>query len=119
MIIKNTLLVPSDKTGVWLVRTFHLYGGFLKKFSSSGDLIKISVQKTKVNSVVLKKAKLKSIIILTKKLISKNDSSYFKFKINNCILLKRRLSPIGKEIFGPSLFSIKRKKFMYSFSGSI
>lgn len=119
MIIKNSYLIPSDKNGVWLVRVFHLYGGFFKKFSLSGNFVKVSVKKTKINSLVLKKNKLKSILIHTKKLINKNDFSYFKFKFNTCILLKRRLTPIGKEIYGPSIFSIKRKKFIYSFSGSI
>lgn len=119
MIIKNTMLVPSDKNGIWLVKTFHLYNGFFRKFSLSGDFIKVSVRKVKINSLALKKSKFKSIIILTKKLISKTDSSYFMFKTNSCVTLKRRLTPLGKEILGPSIFSIKRKKFLYSFSGSI
>lgn len=119
MIIKNSFLTPLDKNGVWLVKVFHLYGGFLKKFAVSGSFLKISVRKIKLNSLVLKKSKYKTILILTKKLIKKTDFSYFKFKINSCILLKRRLTPIGKEIYGPSISNIKRKKFLYSFSGII
>lgn len=117
MIIKGSNLIPTDKNGVWSVRTFHLYGGFFKKFAKFGSFIKISVRKTKLNSLVLKKAKLKSIIILTKKLQKKNDSSFFKFKINSCVLLKRRLTPVGKEVFGPAFSVINRKRFLYSFSG--
>lgn len=119
MIIKNSFLTPIDKNGVWLVKVFHLYGGFLKKFAISGSFLKISVRKIKLNSLVLKKSKYKTILILTKKLIKKSDFSYFKFKLNTCVLLKRRLTPIGKEIFGPSISIIKRKKFLYSFSGII
>lgn len=119
MIIKNSFLIPIDKNGVWLVKVFHLYGGFLKKFASSGSFLKISVRKIKLNSLVLKKSKYKTILILTKKLIKKNDFSFLKFKINSCVLLKRRLTPIGKEIYGPSLINIRRKKFLYSFSGII
>lgn len=117
MIIKNSYLIPIDKNGVWLVKVFHLYGGFFKKFASSGSFLKISVRKIKLNSLVLKKSKYKSILILTKKLIKKSDFSYFKFKINSCVLLKRRLTPIGRELFGPSPSTIKRKKFLFSFSG--
>lgn len=119
MIIKNSFLTPIDKNGVWLVKVFHLYGGFFKKFAISGSFLKISVRKIKLNSLVLKKSKYKTILILTKKLIKKSDFSYFKFKLNSCVLLKRRLTPIGKEIFGPSISTIKRKKFLYSFSGII
>lgn len=117
MIIKGTNLIPTDKNGVWNVRAFHIYGGFLKKFAIFGSFIKISVKKTKLNSLVLKKSKLKSLIILTKKLQKKNDSSFYMFKFNSCILLKRRLTPIGKEIIGPAFSNIKRKRFLYSFSG--
>lgn len=117
MIIKGSTLIPTDKNGVWIVKTFHLYGGFFKKFAIFGDFIKISVRNVKLNSLVLKKSKLKSIIILTKKNQQKNDGSQFKFKINSCVLLKRRLTPVGKELFGPINFSVKRKRFLYSFSG--
>lgn len=117
MIIKGTYLIPMDKNGVWLVKTFHLYGGFFKKFSIFGTFIKISIRKTKLQSLVLKKSKLKSIIILTRKEQKKNDNSFFKFKINSCILLKRRLTPIGKEIIGPTFSNIFRKRFLFSFSG--
>ena len=117
MILKETLLVPVDKNNIWLVKVFHLYGGFFKKFAKYGSFVKVCIKKFKVNSLVLKKSKLKSIIILTKKLQKKNDNSFFKFKFNSCVLLKRRLTPIGYEIFGPIFFSIRRKKFLYSFSG--
>lgn len=119
MIIKGTNLIPLDKNGVWFVKVFHLYGGFYKKYSSSGSFVKVSVKKTKLNSLVLKKNKIKSIIILTKKLNKFNDFSFCKFSLNNCVLLKRRLTPVGKELLGPCLFNIKRKKFSYSFSGLI
>lgn len=117
MIIKGTNLIPTDKNGVWTVKTFHLYGGFFKKFALYGSFIKISVRKTKLNSLVLKKSKLKSVIILTKKEQKKNDFSFFKFKFNSCVLLKRRLTPIGKEVFGPVFSGLNRKRFLYSFSG--
>jgi ribosomal protein L14 len=48
-----------------------------------------------------------------------NDGSYVKFKYNNIVLLKKRLSAKGKEIIGPGLKNIKRKKFLMSFSNII
>ena len=119
MIVKGTNLIPIDKNGVWIVKVFHLYGGFFKKFAKYGNIVKISVKQIKLPALVFKKSKLKCIIVLTKKLQKKNDNSFFKFKMNSCVLLKRRLTPIGKEVFGPIFFSIKRKKFLYSFSGWI
>lgn len=116
MIQKGSFLTPIDKNGVWQVGVFHLYGGFLVKYAKSGDFIKISVKKIKNNLWLAKKSKSKSIIILNKKEYL-NGGIYFKFKLNSCVLLKKRLSSYGSEILGPSMRTIKRKKFIYSFSG--
>jgi large subunit ribosomal protein L14 len=66
-----------------------------------------------------KKTKLKGMIIRTKKEKIKVDGCFVKFKYNNIILFKKRTTPMGKEIFGPTIRDIKRKKFMNSFPGVI
>lgn len=43
------------------------------------------------------------------------DTSFFKFNINNSIILKKRLHARGKVIMGPCTYTIKRKKFLKSF----
>lgn len=116
MIQKGSYLIPVDKNGVWLVSTFHIYGGFLNKYAKSGCFLKISIKKIKNNFWITKKSKINSILLLTKKEITLNGF-YFKFKINSCVVLKKRLSSLGSEISGPSLKKLKRKKFIYSFSG--
>ena len=117
MIQKGTYLIPMDKCGVWWVNTFHIYKGFNKKIGNSGNFIKVSVKNTRPNNWIVKKTKLNSLIILVKKEIMLLDNSNYKFKNNNCVLLKKRLTPKGKEIVGPGLKIIKRKKFLTSFSG--
>lgn len=109
--------MPMDKCGVWWVNVFHIYKGFNKKIGKSGSFVKVSVRNTRPNNWVVKKTKLNSIIMLVRKEIRLNDNSNLKFKYNNCILLKKRLTPKGKEIIGPGLKIIKRKKFLASFSG--
>jgi ribosomal protein L14 len=119
MIQKGTYLIPMDKCGVWWVSVFHIYKGFNKKIGKSGSFVKISVKNTRPDNWVLKKSKLNGIIILTKKEVVLNDGSYIKFKYNNIVLLKKRLAAKGKEIIGPGLKNIKRKKFLMSFSNTI
>lgn len=119
MIQKGTYLIPMDRCGVWWVNTFHIYKGFNKKIGKAGNFIKVSVRNTRPNNWVLKKTKINSIIMLTKKEVMLSDNSFVKFKYNNSVLLKKRLSPKGKEIVGPGLKNIKRKKFLVSFSGII
>lgn len=106
----------TDKNGILLVGVFHLYGGFYKKSAMFGDFVKISVKQTLSSFLVLKKSKFKSIIILTKSKQVKLDGSFLIFKINSSVILKRRLTPLGKEILGPVNYNIFRKRFMFSFA---
>jgi large subunit ribosomal protein L14 len=116
MIQKGSYLLCSDKNGALLVGVFHLYRGFYKKYSVFGGFLKISIKKTTASFLVLKKSKFKAILILTRKNQKKNDGSFLKFKANSCVLLKRRLSPLGKEISGPANFNIFRRRFSFSFA---
>ena len=117
MVQKNTLLSVSDRCGVWFVNTFHLYQGYNRKVSFIGNFIKVSIRKTKPNNWLKKKTKVKAFIVRSKIFSSKYDGSYVKFNTNTCLLLKKRLTPYGKKLFGPTLKKIKRKKFLSSFSG--
>ena len=101
------------------MRIFHLYRGSFRKSSFVGDFVKTSVQKTSPNNWIKKKTKLKSIIIRTSFRNINLDGSSFVFKENSSILLKKRLTPKGKEVVGPVVRQIKRKKFVASFAGSI
>jgi len=119
MIQKSTILIPADKCGVLTVNTFHLYKGFSRKFSNFGDFIKVSIRKTKPENILAKKSKRKAIIIRTKKNLAIADGSFIRFNYNSTVLLKKRLTPEGKEIFGPIVRNFKKKKFLSSFSGLI
>ena len=119
MIKKSTYLVPADRCGVWWVSVFHLYHGFSRKTAKCGEFVKVSVKRTRPNNWLKVKSKVKGFILRTKKEITKIDGTYIKFFVNNVVLLKKRLTPRGKELFGPIPSTIKRKKFKTSFPGII
>jgi large subunit ribosomal protein L14 len=119
MIQKSSILVPADKCGVLTINTFHLYKGFSRKFSRFSDYIKISIRKTKPENVLTKKTKRKAIIVRTKKNVYLSDGTCVRFDYNSAVILKKRLTPEGKEIFGPIIRNFKKKKFLSSFSGLI
>ena len=119
MVQKETNLKPIDRCGVWSVRIFHLYNGSFRKSSTISNFVKVSVKKTRSNNWVPKKTKLKSIIVTLKKEITKLDGSYIKFRSNNTVLLKKRLTPKGKILVGPVSINLKRKRFLSSFCGYI
>lgn len=74
---------------------------------------------TKPDNWLQKKTKVHGIVIRTAKEIYRNDGSWIKFDHNSVILLKKRLTPKGKEIYGPVTKKIRRKKFINSFAGLI
>ena len=113
MVQKNTILVPSDKCGVLTINTFHLYNGFKRKFSKFGEYIKVSIRKTKPENTLTKKAKRKAIIVRSKKELFVIDGSFIYFNYNSAVLLKKRLTPEGKEIFGPIARNFKKKNFYH------
>ena len=117
MIQKQTYVSPADRCGVWWASVFHLYKGSYRKISFAGDFVKVSIKLTRPQNWLKKKTKLKGIIIRTKKEIHKIDGSFVRFNNNNVVLLKRRLTPMGKSIYGPIVKNINRKKFISSFSG--
>lgn len=117
MIQKSSILIPADKCGVLTVNTFHLYKGFSRKTAVFGNYIKVSVRKTKPENILTKKSKKKAIIIRTKKNVPICDGTFIRFDYNSVVLLKKRLTPEGKEIFGPVIRNFKKKKFLSSFSG--
>lgn len=117
MIQKGSYLIPADQCGVFWVKVFHLYKGFSRKITFTGGFVKVSVKVTRPDNWVTKKTKLKGIVIRTKKEVYKRDGSFIKFNKNYVVLLKKRLTPKGKELYGPTLKILKRKKFLSSFSG--
>lgn len=117
MIKKGTILIPADNSGVLTINTFHLYGGFSRKVSHFGDYVKISIRLTKPENPLSKKSKRKALIIRVITNHSIIDGTYIRFNYNNAVILKKRLTTEGRELYGPIIRSFKKKKFLSSFSG--
>ena len=117
MIYKNTNLLVMDKNNILKVKVIHIFKR-KKKYASISCFLKVSIQIFN-NYIFTKKKIYYSILCLIKKEIQKKDNLIIKFKINSIVILKNRLISLGKEIIGPILFNIKRKKFFYSFLGII
>lgn len=119
MVQKLSSCIPLDRCGVWSVKIFHIYSGFRHKAGKSGNFIKCSVKKTKPNNQIQHGFKTKGILINSVFKSVKKDGILLCFKLNTLVLLKKRLTPRGRELYGVIPFSIKRKKFCNSFPGII
>lgn len=119
MIFKQSKLIPADQCGIFWVKVFHLYRGGRRKVAYIGNFVKVSALLVKKDNWLKKKSKLRGVLIRLKKITYKVDKSSVCFKTNNIVLLKKRLTPRGKELTGPVDSSVRRKKFIQSFSGII
>lgn len=113
MLQKLSLIIPCDSTGVFLARIFHIYQ---HKVASVGSFVKASIRVTKPRCKVKKKKKIKNFIIRTKFPLILPDTSFFITNANASVLLKKRLSTRGRVLFGPTTYTIKRRKFLKSFA---
>lgn len=119
MLQKSSVLIPADKCGVLTTKIFHVYKGSFKKIAKVGDFTKVSVKSTKPSHWKLKKSKHKAILVRLKKESLRKDGTWVKFFINEGVVLKKRTTPLGQEVYGPCTYDIRRRRFLKSFSGII
>lgn len=119
MLQKYSYVSPIDKTGVLWACIFQLYKGSSRKISFQSDFVKVSVRITEPENWLKKKSKIVSIIIRTRQIVCRLDGSNIKFFSNEVVFLKKRLTPMGGEISGCILKTLRRKKFAASFAGII
>lgn len=114
MVQKLSCLVPSDRCGVWVVRVMHTYTK-LSKLALTGHFLKVTIRITNPNNWLRRKKKTKSLFVRSFNLLRKYDGSRYKSNSNNVLLLKKRLTPRGRNVFGPINNNIKRKRGIASF----
>ena len=47
------------------------------------------------------------------------DGGWVKFFLNEGVVVRKRATPFGNEVFGPTLLNVRRRKFLKSFPGVI
>ena len=114
MLIKEAIVVPADKSGIWLVRVIHTYSK-LKKTLVLNAFGKCSVRSTNVRNIFQKKKKKRFLFIRTGFLSYKCGFSSHTHK--SVLLLKKRLTPVGRRVLGFISKKVRRRRAISSFSG--
>lgn len=117
MVQKATIVSVIDKCGIFTGNIFHIYKGFNHKFGNPRDFLKFSSRLVSPSLPELKGQKFNSILVRASKYKVRLDGSIFTTKTNSVVSLKKRLTPRGKELIGPSDKRTRRKKFLLTFSG--
>lgn len=113
MIQKQTVLVPSDKSGVWLVRVIHTYSKLSKSLMPNG-FAKISVVSNNTGSWLQKKKKKKTLYTRPGLVVYRACGSALSTN-RSSLLLKKRLTPVGRRVVGFCVREVTRKRAISSF----
>jgi large subunit ribosomal protein L14 len=109
----------SDSCGAWVARIFHIYRGSRHRSAKTGDFVKISVRQAAPLSNIQRGFKSKALVIRTRAPSPRRDGSHVMCSDNSLVLLKKRLTPRGKELVGPITYGLRRRKVVASFLGVI
>jgi len=115
MFQKESFSIPSDSSGILLVRVIEIRRCSTRKLAKVGRFLKVVIRNTKPLLLKRRKKKLRAIAIRTTHHLKKSDGLSYIFNDNALVLLKKRMNTVGKELFGPICKNLKIKKFRVAF----
>ena len=101
MIQKETLLDVADNSGAKKIKVIEVKGGTRRRFSSIGDVVKVTVKKAIPAGTVKKSSVVDAVIVRTRKEIRRADGTYIRFDDNAAVIIDKDKQPVGTRIFGP------------------
>ncbi len=115
MFQKESFTIPSDSSGILLVRIIELRRCSKKRLAKVGKFLRVVIKNTKPLLIKRRKKKLRAITIRSLHYLKKYDGLTYEFCDNALVLLKKRMNTVGKELFGPICKNLRIKKFRVAF----
>lgn len=115
MFQKNSFSIPSDSSGILLVKVIQTRKCSTKKHAKICRFLRVVVKNTKTKLNRIRRKKSRAISVRTKHTMYITKGKYYKFCDNALVLLKKRMNSRGKELFGPTSKLLKIKKFRVAY----
>lgn len=115
MFQKNSFSVPSDSSGILLVKVIQTRNCSTRKHAKVGRFLRIVVRNTKTKLNRIRKKKSRAIVVRTKHYLYTKKGKCYNFCDNALVLLKKRMNSRGKELYGPTSKLLKIKKFKIAY----
>jgi large subunit ribosomal protein L14 len=112
MIQHMSKLEVADNSGAKRVMCIKVLGGYKKRYARLGDVIVASVKEAAPDGTVKKGAKVRAVVVRTKKEQRRPDGSYIRFDRNSVVIITAQNEPVGTRIFGPVARELRWKEFM-------
>lgn len=114
MLQKGSFTVPSDSSGVYLVKVIQTRRCSFRKHAKTGKFLRLVIRKTKPKLIKRRKKRMRGIVIRSSHKFLRPDGLTFKFDKNAVVILRRRMNTLGKEVLGPTSKEMRIKKFRKS-----
>jgi ribosomal protein L14 len=115
MFQKGSFSIPSDSSGILLVKVIQTRRCSTRKHAGIGKFLRVVLKNAKTKLTKRLKRRVRSIVIRSTSYYTKSGGLYYQFGSNNLVLLKKRMNTYGKEIYGPTSKKLKIKKFRIAF----
>ena len=115
MFQKNSFSIPSDSSGIFLVKTIQTRRCSTRKHAKIGKFLRVVVRNTKTKLNKLRKKRVRAIVVRSKHYFFKKHGKWYNFSDNALVLLKKRMNTRGKELYGPTSKDLKIKKFRIAY----
>lgn len=112
MIQQETRLRVADNTGARELLCIRVLGGSGRKYATVGDVIRCSVKQATPGSDLAKGAKVRAVVVRTKKEHRRSDGSTIRFDDNAAVIINENNEPVGTRIFGPVARELRDNRFM-------
>lgn len=112
MIQQETRLRVADNTGARELLCIRVLGGSGRKYATVGDVIRCSVKQVAPGSDLVKGAKVRAVVVRTKKEHRRSDGSTIRFDDNAAVIINENNEPVGTRIFGPVARELRDNRFM-------
>lgn len=115
MFQKGSFTIPSDSSGILLVKVIQTRRCSTRKHADIGKFLKVVLRNTKTKLSRRRKRKVRAIVIRSQRYYAKKFGMYYQFGTNSLVLLKKRMNTMGKELYGPTSKMLKIRKFRIAF----
>lgn len=115
MFQKESYSIPSDSSGVLLVRVIETRKTSTLRHAKVSSFLKIVIKNTKPLILKKRRKKTRAIVVRVLHPLFKNDGLVYWFNNNSLVLLKKRMNTVGKELYGPICKNMKIKKFRVAY----
>lgn len=115
MFQKGSFSIPSDSSGILLVKIIQTRRCSTRRHAGINKFLRVVLQRTKVKLIKRRRRKVRAIVVRSKNYNTKVGGIYYCFSNNSLVLLKKRMNTIGREMYGPTSYDLRIRKFRVAF----